>query len=165
MNEGHIAAATLRQDMTGFFRGTFACNVIPKLEDRPVSFIVNTDPAGSPGSHWVAIVLNTDGTGEYFDSFGFPPLEADIRNYLYSSCPKGFWYSSKTIQSVDAMSCGAWCVAFIRHRHSGRTLNDFLSGFTTDLTTNEAAIQYWNDVLFDSLLKARRYKRGQRGRS
>ena len=34
-----------------------------------------TDPMNQPGTHWIAICVDTNGHGEYFDSFGRKPPE------------------------------------------------------------------------------------------
>ena len=40
------------------FRGVFAANRLPKRVSRyPSAYIVNTDPASKPGTHWVAFYL------------------------------------------------------------------------------------------------------------
>lgn len=71
------------------FRGAFACDQIPKLKTRPVAYIVNTDRAQRSGEHWTAIMLLDNNRGEYFDSFGFPPLVPDVQEYVKTYCTSG----------------------------------------------------------------------------
>ena len=35
--------------------------------------VLNKDPADEPGEHWVAVYINEDRKGEYFDSYGMTP--------------------------------------------------------------------------------------------
>jgi len=51
------------------------------LPPRPHEQLVcNLDPAHCPGTHWVAIYVDSD-YGEYFDSIGSTPPDS-IRKYL-----------------------------------------------------------------------------------
>lgn len=43
----------------------------PVQKGRPYTYIVNTDPAGEPGEHWLAISTGR-GECEVFDSYGLP---------------------------------------------------------------------------------------------
>ena len=91
------------------FLGVYAINHIPDKHQRPCSLIVNTDPCTAPGEHWVAIFLNNDLTGEYFDSFGLPPLHLPIYIYLNLADPQAFptirlLYRTLVLQLVDFTS-------------------------------------------------------------
>jgi len=64
------------------FLGTFSCDTIPKINNFPSSFIVNTQPSGKGGEHWVAIYINNERKGEYFDSYGFKPLNKEFNLFF-----------------------------------------------------------------------------------
>lgn len=81
------------------FVGTFASDTLPIVSQRPAAFIVNTDPAHLSGEHWTAIVLKQNGKGIYFDPLGFPPLIADVQDYLSKQASQGFKYSCVTLQT------------------------------------------------------------------
>ena len=50
-----------------------AANELPEqIEQRPALYIVNTDPAPSPGRHWIVMYFG-NGPGEYFDSLADEP--------------------------------------------------------------------------------------------
>ena len=59
-----------------YFQGVFAADRLPtppqinSQANRP--FIVNTDPAGEPGQHWLAMLTKSN-CCEIFDGYG-PPL-------------------------------------------------------------------------------------------
>jgi len=118
------------------YGGSFPCNCIPKPTRKPIAFIVNTDKAGEPGTHWVALLLLDDGAGEYFDSFGLPPFEKSIINYIKDNCTK-LVYNDKHIQNNTAKTCGLYCVKFIEARSLGIDMDMFLHMFSKLLPENE----------------------------
>ncbi|KAL3110856.1 hypothetical protein niasHT_014793 [Heterodera trifolii] len=62
-------------------------NQIPAGAATPVpySMVINVDPSGSPGSHWVAVYCEQQNRVEYYDSTGiWPPLSPFIQNFLKS---------------------------------------------------------------------------------
>lgn len=139
MNTSEINKALSK---VNFFRGTFACDDIPKpIPGYDQSFVVNTDTCREEGEHWVAIVLLKDGTGEYFDSFGMPILVQRILEYMRKHCPVGYALSNRMIQSPLSWSCGNFCVDFIRKRSLNINLYAYLRGFSDeDLSANELKV-------------------------
>jgi len=121
------------------FGGVFSCNNIPKTKQRPVAFVVNTQPSTKSGEHWQVILLREDGVGEFFDSFGRRPQVSAISSYLNTECDS-YVYSKKHLQHLFAVSCGLYCVNFIRARQSGLTYNDVHDQFSKDLSYNELFI-------------------------
>ena len=75
MNTIQITCA-LQQDY--FTKKTF-CGVFPNdklpttIKKYPYGLVVNTDPSGMPGTHWISFYFPLEHTGQYFDSFGNPP--------------------------------------------------------------------------------------------
>lgn len=121
------------------FGGTYACNQIPKPPRIPTSFIINTDPSGQRGSHWVALHISEAGC-EYFDSFGFPPLAPDIQDYIDRYCG-AFVYNSATLQHPSSESCGQYAIAFVRSKANGHSYGDFITKFSRNLINNENLIK------------------------
>ena len=89
------------------FDGVFSADMLPA---KPRLLVVNTDPTGEPGRHWVCISAN-DGRGEYFDSFGQPPA-ANFEHYLNEHC-SSWTFNRKQLQSVVSRFCGHYCVYFL----------------------------------------------------
>ena len=77
---------------------------------RGYCFIVNMDPAHLPGSHWLAVYINTDQRrpAEIFDSYGrAPPLR--LQHWLSRHCRR--WVHNKRfIQGPLTALCGVYCV-------------------------------------------------------
>lgn len=130
------------------FGGTFPRDAIPQTEKRPIAFVVNTDDRKSAGEHWLGIFLLTDGRGEYFDPFGFPPLHQQLNTFLSVNCTNGFIYNSTTLQHPGSSSCGLFVVDYIRSRYKSDTFEQFLNHFSTDLEENEyilrTRLQKWS---------------------
>jgi hypothetical protein len=129
------------------FIGTFACNKIPHVKQRPAFLIINTAPLPKKvdnegviqGKHWVAIRLSRDEDNEYFDSFGFPPKQQDIVNYL-SSCGKLLEFNTQQLQDTLSDVCGAYCVDYVRNRAHGIGFKQYLGSFGHDPLANDKAV-------------------------
>ena len=96
------------------------------IKERPMAIVVNTDKSGTIGEHWVAVYLMQDSKGEYFDSFGLPPLHLDVLEFLNTKCPMGWCYSNVTLQEYEDTICGNLCVCFHRYRLGGISYISFL---------------------------------------
>ena len=80
--------------------------MLPKNTKRPCAIVVNTHPSDKPGEHWVAIYLKTNDKGEYFDSYGLPPLEPRIESFMNESCMNGWKYNAVALQDANSTTCG-----------------------------------------------------------
>ena len=49
------------------FDGVFSVDNLP---ESPHLLVCNTDPSDRPGRHWIAIYVDNEGRGDFFDSFG-----------------------------------------------------------------------------------------------
>src|SRR5882724_5062914 len=117
--------------------GAFPRDILPrKLRKGKNAMVINTDPSHLPGQHWVALIIQ-DGAGEYFDSFGMPPLHDDITSYISKQCPKGCCYNPMHLQSVTSSTCGLYTIAYIVWRCTQNDFNSFIKLFTTSNTEND----------------------------
>ena len=62
------------------FKGVYPLDLIPSVKKMPSAIIINTHPSHKPGEHWVCVLIDKYGFGEYFDSFGLPPLQLKIKD-------------------------------------------------------------------------------------
>ena len=53
--------------------GIYAINTLPVYVEYPAALIVNLSSSTSTGSHWIAIYINENRQGHYFDPFGRNP--------------------------------------------------------------------------------------------
>jgi len=100
------------------FVGVFPRDKVPKPRYLPSFYVVNYDSSAEPGEHWVAIHLDAEGRGEYFDPFGLPPLHPQIRKFMQSYC-KQWQFSVKDIQHAQSIKCGSYCISFVKQRSRG----------------------------------------------
>jgi len=94
------------------FKGVFASDKIPVLNDLKKYAIINLDKSTEPGSHWVAIAFDNDKIYVY-DSFG-----RKTKNIMPSIYGSG--NGSNIIdtdydkeQKIKETNCGARCLAWL----------------------------------------------------
>lgn len=110
------------------------CRVLPidwlkqlRATGHKMGIVVNTDRSNQPGEHWVAIYLNGTGKGQYFCSFGLPPLHKEIIDFMNRSCPAGWSYNNVTVQQIDETICGNLCIAFLKAKFGGVKYSQFIA--------------------------------------
>ncbi len=81
------------------FKGVYPLDLIPSMKKKTIAIIVNTYPSDKPEEYWVSIIISKDGIGEYFDSFGLPPLHAEFVKYLDKNCEKGWRFNPIPLQN------------------------------------------------------------------
>lgn len=134
------------------FCGTFACNQLPRIplnNTAKMSLVVNTARLSRrdleentrtnvvQGEHWIAIVLNGDGTSLYFDSFGNPPNRKEILEFLSVVSRNGCQHNTVMVQNPLSSTCGVFCIDFIVSVMCEESLGDFLSNFHTNYLVND----------------------------
>lgn len=117
-----------------YFHGTHPADKLPKNPVKAVStgYIVNTDPAGKPGEHWLAIWTKGD-VCEVFDSYGLP-----LTTYTDPNLQKwiGQWkfviQNQDTLQSLASQTCGHYALMYLKDRARGFSLEEFLCRWRGD---------------------------------
>lgn len=116
------------------FNGVFAMNKLPAVCSNG-SYVINLDDHDEPGSHWVAVWCH-DGTIEYMDPFGIPPIDKRCLEFLGSN----MFYNSVKLQLLLSSACGFYCVYFIIKRARGLPANaiiEILSRTESDFVVKE----------------------------
>lgn len=121
----------------------FAANRIPMIITPPVYMISNLDPDTKPGSHWIAIFIDCNGVGEYFDTFGRKP-EGYHLSFLKRNARR-WCYNNKAVQSVFSTVCGEYCLLYLYFKFRGMTLTNFVQIFNKD--------PFSNDVILNDMFK------------
>ncbi len=113
------------------FKGCIMRDEIPKLipyvkEQSRIGFIINTDKANKPGTHWQAILIDARPEGsnslEFFDSFGrsIPPdVLEDCKGLLKALKPVTVLKVKENRvvhQSDNTQNCGWFCIQFLIDR-------------------------------------------------
>lgn len=118
------------------FQGVFSIDTLP---ETPHLLVANTDPSDKPGTHWIAINVDSQRRGEYFDSFGRKP-PAIFEDYLNEHCIS--WsYNAKQLQSVVSSYCGFYCCVYCVLKCRGFSLNRIVSLFTNDTGYNDYIVR------------------------
>lgn len=141
MYDGEIEAELETCDS---FQGVFMSDTIPtNFKSSKQGIIINLDSSEEIGSHWVAFWRNTDGSGEYFDSFGAPP-PFHIQTSLEVLSQSELIYSNVSLQHESSSSCGLYCIFFIKHKCLGLSLPCILSHFSRSKGLNEIIVTMLN---------------------
>jgi len=122
--------------------GVYARDKLPRyVNQRPAALIVNIDRQDQPGEHWVTIYFNTNGTVDYFDSFGLPPLHVDFYRFMERNAGQEMRYSPITLQHIIASTCGLYCVFYVQDRCSGMTHCDVVNKFSLNTRYNDRQVK------------------------
>lgn len=113
----------------------------------PCSFVINLDKSTQPGSHWVSIHIDVQRKAEYFDSYGFPPLNLEFVQFMRRNS-KTWTYNAIGLQSIDSDVCGQYCAMYLYFRTRHYTLHDFISLFSKDRGNNDALVSYLYSKFF-----------------
>ena len=142
MNTTQIESC-IRQDryMRDSCLGCFPSDKLPTPKKLPFGLVVNTDPSTEEGTHWLAVWVDSEGRGEYFDSYGREPLEV-IKNYLDKHSRSWQCALTTALQGHLTAVCGQYCVYFLYMKCRGYAfvpiddvqVNDFVENkFALDL--------------------------------
>ena len=111
----------------------------PRRSVTPISptsvrtaYIVNTDPAGEPGQHWLGL-WTEQYQCEIFDSYGLPL-------HVYTNPELHQWWgqwkhlirSDIILQAIDSRTCGHYALFFLKARAQGQSYQDFLGQWRCD---------------------------------
>ena len=112
-------------------RGSFPCDLLPRHPKKTQAYLVNTDPAGQPGQHWIA--LWTQNVCEVMDSYGLP-LEwyrttQPIIDWITTHW-KHWVHNGTTLQGLHSYACGQYCLVYLKMKARGGSLQDFLALFS-----------------------------------
>ena len=116
MNTQQINAILRNDYMTRrLFKGVYPIDMLPQSCEG--MYVINTDEHYRPGEHWIAVYNN-----EYFDSFGFPPLDVRIRHFMGST----IIHNNIPLQQMLSNACGFYCVYYLLERARGRSMEDII---------------------------------------
>ena len=93
---------------------------LPKIKKGNQNIILNLQKLGSPGSHWVALIIRKN-VAFYFDSFGGICPQSIItfcRNKKYR-----LGYNAYICQDLKAQTCGFYCLQAIRYLQTSNESN------------------------------------------
>ena len=145
MNTAQIHRALESNHVTrSTFRGVYSSDTVPVFATYPSGCVVNTDPAGQPGTHWVALYQEKPGVMETFDSFG-----KDFCSYTINLPPCRLITQCHQLQSDSSTVCGQFCMFFLLRRASGETYSHILHLFTDHKLANDIMVCQYVNHYFD----------------
>ena len=122
------------------FRGLYARNELPIRAPTTSLYVCNTDPNHKPGEHWVTIYIDNDRRGEYFDSFGMPPLYEEFVAFLDNNTK--FWtHDKRVVQDIYSSVCRLHCIFYAVHRCVGFDVGSIASTYTNDAVLTDAIVE------------------------
>ena len=113
------------------FDPTLICFQEFQSPDYPSSFIVNTDPSGEPGTHWLSFYYDINGNCTFFDSFGQHPKSYGLLNFICKTSKKWI-YNDKRLQSFYSATCGYYAIFFILLKSREFNLDQICNLFSKD---------------------------------
>ena len=131
------------------FIGVYASNQLLAVDKikTPMVCVLNYDPTNMPGSHWVAVSVQSSAVW-WFDSYGLAPDADDLlighrthfKKWLSQICKRlglhTYAYNCVDLQSPGETTCGLWALYFAKNGP-----NKGLESFGTDREYNDRLIR------------------------
>lgn len=152
---GRLVRTRIKSNQTKIIFGVYPCDslklrsVLKKQNTTSArAIIVNTDESTKSGTHWQALFIPARKSKEkrrtcyFFDSYGRPPTNNYIREYIKSLTHVTHWNSIQ-LQAYNSLYCGEWCCVFLSFMLRGIGMNKFYDHFsTTDFKLNDDTMMY-----------------------
>ena len=106
-------------------------------------YIVNLMDNGTPGSHWVALIIKND-VPIYWDSYGCP-YSIQVHEFV-SQYKVKCGFNTAIIQDLYSTHCGLYCLALIAYIHANpnknlyQLVNDYTNSFSSKPKSNDKII-------------------------
>jgi hypothetical protein len=126
------------------------CDMLPYGKVKlPFCAIINTSKASHPGTHWVGLIIQKDGTAYFFDSYGMPPYVKEIQ-YFIKMHSKKLVVNTQQIQRSNSRVCGLYAFFFIYFLiNKSLSLKNYISHFSKNLYLNDKKVE----ILFERLIR------------
>jgi hypothetical protein len=79
------------------------------------------DPDDRPGTYWVALYIDANSRGEYYDSTGRPPFLRAYVNFVNKHCTS-WTYNTIRVQEEGSTVCRHHCIFYLIHRCAGKSM-------------------------------------------
>jgi hypothetical protein len=103
------------------FKWVYARNRLPRLLNVPSALVWNTDSDHRVGQHWVAMYIDANSRGEYYDPTGTPPFLRAYVNFMNKHCTS-WTYNTVRVQEEGYIVCGHHCIFYLMHRCAGYSI-------------------------------------------
>ena len=128
------------------YQGSFAVNELNQVNLKyPTLFVVNLDERGDSGSHWIGVAIYM--TDIYIcDTLGglLPNKKTAIEWQYFLKLMSDNRRLVVTKKLSEKGLCGLYCVTFIKEMARTNNFCEFLSLFSSDLSTNDTVVKFLN---------------------
>lgn len=149
----HEIYSCLKQDTvtTHSFRGVFPKDMLltqaKVLQNKNNSYVCNTAPKINSGEHWIAMYIDGELNGEYFDSYALEPNET-FAAFLNQHCI--YWRRNIFPLQVPFTSvCGQHCIFWLHSRdlgYSSECILNTLSKTNADKTVLDFVNKHYSGI-------------------
>ena len=100
-----------------------------RIKQYPAGLIANVDRSNKPGSHWIAI---------YIDSYGNKPefYEYSFKEFLEENS-RAYTFNNPCLQSLYSRVCGQYCLYFFLFKARSFSLETIVNRFTANKRLND----------------------------
>jgi hypothetical protein len=105
------------------FKGVYARNRLPRQLNAPSALVRNTEPESLDGEHWIAMYIDANSKGEYYDPMGLPPYQAAYVAFLNKHCTS-WTYNAVRVQEEGSTVCRQHCIYYLIHRCRGYSMTN-----------------------------------------
>jgi hypothetical protein len=110
---------------------------VPRSNERPSVYILNTAPSSDPGEHWCVICLE-EKCCYFFDSFAQPPESYEFTDFL-KSCDD-LRYNTLQVQGVLSQTCGHHCLYFCIKYGNGKKPEEIMKSYSKNVVLNDKMV-------------------------
>ena len=86
------------------FKGVYARNRLHRQLNVHSGLVGNTDPHSLDGEHWIAMYIDANSRGEYYDPMGQPTYQAAYVAFLSKQCTS-WTYNAIRVQEEGSTVC------------------------------------------------------------
>ena len=128
------------------YQGSFAVNELNQVNLKyPTLFVVNLDERGDRGSHWIGVAIYMKDI-YICDTLGglLPNKKTAIEWQYFLKLMADNRRLVVTKRLSEKGLCGLYCVTFIKEMAKTNNFCEFLSLFSSDLSTNDTVVKFLN---------------------
>ena len=128
------------------YQGSFAVNELNQINlNYPTLFVVNLDERGDRGSHWIGVAIYMSDI-YICDTLGglMPNGKSPIEWQYFLKIMANNRRLVVTKRLSEKGLCGLYCVTFIKEMARTNNFCEFLSLFSSDLSTNDTVVKFLN---------------------
>jgi hypothetical protein len=104
-------------------KGVYARNRLHRQLNVPSALAGNTEPDSLDGEHWIAMYIDANSRGEYYDPMGQPPYQAAYVAFLNKQCTS-WTYNAVRVQEEGSTVSGQHCIYYLIHRCRGYSMTN-----------------------------------------